>query len=456
MLRVQLLWACALLALLAGAVADRHRPVFHMVTDDWMNDPNDAVSDDLVYWKMLPMALDTDEWYDQGGVFSGSATIMDDPARTPVLAYSVSTNDMQCLAFPANRSDPELIKWTKYSGNPVIDSRNSTAPDGRDDTTAWRSADGKFWRMVYGTTSGAIIFSSTDFINWEQNHYMNSDDNSEQWECPDFFAVPNKGSDVYCLKASTKGRDYWVLGTYDDANNMTFVRQTPDMGNDTMLYDYGRFYASKRFYDPVNERQILFGWVAEERTVDAHGAPYGLFHNCGPHVRRDELIFSPRDEMAHTCSAYGQPTGWASIQSAPRTIGLTQDRTRLTYEPIEELKARLIAEFPCLTALMDKSRRWLASATVMKALDLILKKWICLVVTTSMSNVAMFVAKLSNQFSYWSTLSAVCSVTNVNYTDPHECEQVCDADEQCMAWTYVVRPPLHGRLSPLRSASLPL
>lgn len=58
----------------------------------------------------LPVALDTDEWYDKGGVFSGSATILDDDDLTPVLSYSVSTNDMLCLAFPANRSDPFLTK----------------------------------------------------------------------------------------------------------------------------------------------------------------------------------------------------------------------------------------------------------------------------------------------------------------------------------------------------------
>jgi hypothetical protein len=69
-----------------------------------------AVSTDLVHWTQLPIALDTDMWYDKGGVFSGSATILNDEARTPVLSYSVSTDDMQCLAFPANRSDPNLVK----------------------------------------------------------------------------------------------------------------------------------------------------------------------------------------------------------------------------------------------------------------------------------------------------------------------------------------------------------
>jgi hypothetical protein len=60
--------------------------------------------------EQLPIALDTDEWYDRGGVFSGSATILNDEDLTPVLSYSVSTNDMMCLAYPANRSDPFLTQ----------------------------------------------------------------------------------------------------------------------------------------------------------------------------------------------------------------------------------------------------------------------------------------------------------------------------------------------------------
>ncbi len=57
-----------------------------------------ASSVDMVHWKQLPISLENDEWYDAGGVFTGSATVMNDDARTPVITYSVSTNDMQVCA----------------------------------------------------------------------------------------------------------------------------------------------------------------------------------------------------------------------------------------------------------------------------------------------------------------------------------------------------------------------
>ena len=54
-----------------------------------------AVADDMLRWQQLPQGLQTDAWYDRGGVYSGSTTVLDDEARTPVISYSVSSNDMQ-------------------------------------------------------------------------------------------------------------------------------------------------------------------------------------------------------------------------------------------------------------------------------------------------------------------------------------------------------------------------
>jgi len=62
-----------------------------------------AASLDLVDWVQLPMALTRQRSYDAGGDFSGSATILGDAHRTPVLTVSSSTNDVIWLATPKNR-----------------------------------------------------------------------------------------------------------------------------------------------------------------------------------------------------------------------------------------------------------------------------------------------------------------------------------------------------------------
>ena len=41
-----------------------------------------------------------------------------------------------------------------------------------------------------------------------------------------------------------------------------------------LRYDYGKFYASKTFYDPAKKRRVLWGWVGEtdsERADVAKG-----------------------------------------------------------------------------------------------------------------------------------------------------------------------------------------
>ena len=59
-----------------------------------------AVSDDLVNWQQLPMALTRQKSYDEGGDFSGSGTILDDADQTPVLTVSSNTNSVVFLMVP--------------------------------------------------------------------------------------------------------------------------------------------------------------------------------------------------------------------------------------------------------------------------------------------------------------------------------------------------------------------
>lgn len=44
-----------------------------------------VVSSDLAYWQRLPIALEPDAVYDNNGVFSGSATVVN---GTPILLYT--------------------------------------------------------------------------------------------------------------------------------------------------------------------------------------------------------------------------------------------------------------------------------------------------------------------------------------------------------------------------------
>jgi hypothetical protein len=104
------------------AVLLAQRTGFHFQPiKNWMNDPNvwgHAVSTDMIHWRYLEEALVGSEWYDIYGCWSGSATLLDD--GTPVILYTgwsnasaVIQSQTQNMAFPANASDPLLLKWVK-------------------------------------------------------------------------------------------------------------------------------------------------------------------------------------------------------------------------------------------------------------------------------------------------------------------------------------------------------
>jgi sucrose:sucrose fructosyltransferase len=260
-----------------------------------------SVSRDLVRWRHLPLAMVPDQWYDVNGVWTGSATVLAD-GRLAML-YTGSTNEsvqVQCLAVPSDPSDPLLTNWTKYEGNPVLYPPSFIGPkDFRDPTTAWLDPSDRTWRMVIGSKDDAdhagiaVTYRSKDFVGYELvPGVLHRVAGTGMWECIDFYPVGiSSGSNgidmsdamssknegvLHVMKASMDDdrHDYYALGRYDAAANQ-WTPIDPDMDVGIGLrYDWGKFYASKTFYDPAKRRRVLWGWVGEtdsERADVAKG-----------------------------------------------------------------------------------------------------------------------------------------------------------------------------------------
>ncbi|KAJ8764190.1 hypothetical protein K2173_005370 [Erythroxylum novogranatense] len=328
------------------------RTAFHFQPEkNWMNDPNGplfykgwyhffyqfnpngpvwgdivwghAVSRDLIHWLHLPLAMVADQWYDQNGVWTGSATIL--PDGKIVMLYTGSTNQsvqVQNLAYPADHNDPLLLNWVKYSGNPVlVPPPGIGAKDFRDPTTAWLTSEGK-WRITIGSkvnkTGIALIYDTEDFINYEfTGQILHAVPGTGMWECVDFYPVSNttdigldtsaNGPDVkHVVKASLDNtrHDHYAIGTYDDkAGTWSPDNLDIDVGIG-IRYDYGVFYASKTFYDQMRARRVLWGWIGESDSEAA-------------------------DVMK----------GWASLQGIPRTVSFdTKTGTNLLQWPVKEVE----------------------------------------------------------------------------------------------------------------------
>ncbi|GMJ06136.1 VACUOLAR INVERTASE, vacuolar invertase 2, fructosidase 4 [Hibiscus trionum] len=281
-----------------------------------------AVSKDLIHWLHLPLAMVADHTYDKSGVWTGSATFL--PDGKIVMLYTGSNADavqVQNLAYPADHSDPLLINWVKYSGNPVlVPPPGILSKDFRDPTTAWLTSEGK-WRFSIGSkinkTGVALVYDTKDFINYEKlDGLLRAVDGTGMWECVDFFPVSKteeNGLDTsvnnpdvkHVMKVSLDDdrHDYYAVGTYNE-KNVTFIPDDPEIDVGIGLrYDYGVYYAAKTFYDQNKNRRVLWGWIGESDS-----------------------------------EAADLQKGWASVQSIPRTVLLDKKTgTHLLQWPVEEI-----------------------------------------------------------------------------------------------------------------------
>ncbi|KAG2728785.1 hypothetical protein I3843_01G215700 [Carya illinoinensis] len=283
-----------------------------------------STSTDLVNWTPHEPAIYPSQQSDINGCWSGSTTIL--PWGTPVILYTgIDPQDQQVqnLAIPKNLSDPYLREWVKSPKNPLMaptSANQINASSFRDPTSAWLGPDGT-WRVIIGSkrhTRGlAILYRSKDFIRWvKSQHPLHSAKDTGMWECPDFFPVlvnselgvdtSIMGPDVkHVLKVSLDNtkHEYYTIGTY----NLGKDNYVPDKGqvdsDSGLRYDYGKYYASKTFFDSAKNRRILLGWINESSSVN------------------DDI-----------------KKGWSGVQAIPRILWLDTSGKQLVQWPIREIE----------------------------------------------------------------------------------------------------------------------
>jgi len=260
---------------------ERNRPQIHFTTRrGWINDPNGmvyydgeyhlfyqhnpferewknmswghAISKDLIHWKELSDVMFPDNL---GSIFSGSAVI--DYNNTsgfgkkniiPMVAiYTVDSpnNERQCIAYSLDKGRT----FTKYEGNPVIDSKTKwNTKDLRDPSVFWYQPT-KNWVMVLYERDGNSIYTSENLKEWKYESHITG-----FFECPQFFELPVDGN-----KNNTKWVMYGASGTYM-IGKFDGKIYTPEAGK--YYYGNGDLYAAQTFGNiPVSDgRRIQIGW----------------------------------------------------------------------------------------------------------------------------------------------------------------------------------------------------
>ena len=266
-----------------------------------------AVSEDLVHWEYLPIALAPSQLCDdhmRGGCFSGSAIVHDGKL---FLMYTGTTNEgrgfdqTQCIAW-----SEDGIHFQKYEGNPVL-----RAPEG---IPTWQFRDPKVWEhdgtyyMVCGASKNnmaqARLYRSKDMLHWEFFNVL-AESRGEwgyMWECPDFYPL----GDRYVLMVSPMGAGertvVYFTGDFDYATGKFSPQKN---GEIDWGYDY---YAPQSFLAP-DGRRLIVAWANNWDWMP-------FWKDWGP--------------------AYKE--GWCGFFNIPREVQLRADGS-LRFVPVRELEA---------------------------------------------------------------------------------------------------------------------
>lgn len=208
-----------------------------------------AVSQDLIHWEELPIALYPDQEYENdGGCFSGSAIEKDGRLYLFYTSVSHGRGQTQSVAY----SD-DGIHFTKYPGNPVIGKNPLGSADFRDPKVSM--VDGTFY-MVVGTGDAAsgkvLLFTSEDLLRWD---YVGILFEGEEYagciECPDFFKLGEKYVLMFSKINERERATHFVVGDFDGRQLLNCTISRPEWGGD--------FYAPQTF--EAGNRRIMIGWM---------------------------------------------------------------------------------------------------------------------------------------------------------------------------------------------------
>jgi len=313
---------------------EKYRPQYHLSPETAnMSDPNGmvyfegeyhqmyqrsgqwghAVSNDLVHWEHLPLAIPRDElgdawsgsavvdWNDTTGFFGGK------PGLVAIFTHFKAGVQSQSIAYSADKGRT----WTKYAGNPVIP--NPNVKDFRDPKVFWHEPT-RSWVMIVSVDQKVWFYNSPDLKKWTWTGEFGLGHGSHAavWECPDLFQLPVEGTGEtkWVLTVSignntaTKGsRAQYFIGQFD---GKTF--KNDNLPATVLWTDHGKdFYAAISYADiPADDgRRIWLGWMSNWRYP------------------------------------FAQPTGkWKGNMSIPRALSLRDipgEGIRLIQTPIAEL-----------------------------------------------------------------------------------------------------------------------
>lgn len=226
-----------------------------------------AVSDDLIKFDELDIALVPDKDYENsGGCFSGSAIEKDGILYLFYTSVSHELKQTQSVAYSTDG-----IHFTKHPDNPII--RTSPLGDNADFRDPKVFLFGGRYYLICGAAienkGKILLFESENLLDWSfVNVIFENTEYIGVPECPDLFYLDGKWVLMFSAMGVENKTTVFLIGNFDG------VHFTIDK---KCFCEYGdHFYAPQTFLDN-KERRIMIGWMFNREKVpndedDSEGA----------------------------------------------------------------------------------------------------------------------------------------------------------------------------------------
>ena len=431
----------------------------------------------------MPVAIWNDRPYDRYAIYSGSATIVGGvphiiypglclhdewPVRTP---HCVNL----ATAVPSDpRHDVLLENWTKPAGpgiNPIVNGSS------KDPSPGWHAVNGTEWRFSDNT---GRVFISKDFERWSPAH---GSAGFPVGDCPSLQPLPlrrgggksdggraggarsprstERPTHVHVNSGNPFGS--WAqVGVYEDgpagtagvwrALNMTasrcLARTRGGVGACGRAIDRGQIYAATQFVDPVKDRLLLWSWALADTN-----STMALLREVVWNPELQQLEFPPVEEQAELRGrVLENKTGIAVPANGEVPLGPWADGAGNQSEMLINftLPAAAAATRPAVFGLvvmgdgpgtMDRKGAyfWLryTPATTNATGDVITPRSVVVGARNGGHQ-----KKSAGGIPLARVMPGVnlrgddLEVLRVNYTDYRTCQQTCDANAKCAAWTF--------------------
>ncbi len=236
-----------------------------------------AVSDDLLHWNYLPVALAPEDFLDSSGCWSGCA--IEHEGQLKLIYTAVRdldlNNDRAATISIALASSSDGIHFEKHP-KPLLEWQYDQPIDGKllegfRDPVVW--LEGSLWKMSVGAGirevgGSAALYESDNLLDWCFVGWLALGDLKAQqpvwtgsvWECSQM--IPFDAGAVLLMSVWYKNQGYYtayLAGQYGGKSLEVFSSEKLDWGNS--------FYAPQAFRD-ASGNWIMFGWLTERLSLE--------------------------------------------------------------------------------------------------------------------------------------------------------------------------------------------